>query len=176
MKRIFPYAIEAYRRMENFYSSDDPEFYIDIQKYEDLCPTFQEFFRRISNKKAIEAGVRMGIVSTSKKSSNKKKIIALRRVMNLFRIIPSRCPNLKDPVPSHDFIFYGLCGTSKYGYPSGVWVEYFWNPLEVIAQSMLSIEDDDAYQVAIALADYYRKYYWKEFCELSKKYLSCTAK
>lgn len=176
MKRIFPDAIEAYFRLGNFYSSDDPESYIAMREYEDRCPTFQDFFRRISNRKAIEAGVKMGIVSTSQKSSNKKKTVALRSVMNLFRIIPPRSPNENDPAPSHDFIFYGFNGTHKNGYPSCVWVEYFWNPLEVIAQSRLSIEDDDAYQVAIALADYYRMYYWNEFCELSKKYLTCCIK
>ena len=41
--------------------------------------------------------------------------------------------------------------------------------MEAIAGSKLTIEDDNLYQLAIALADNYRCGNWKEFCELSKK-------
>lgn len=168
MKRIFPDVIEIYSR--EFYSSDDPECEVNWRKYEESLPTFQEFFRRISNKQALEAGVKMGIISTSKKSSNKKKIIALRRIMNIFRTITIRDPNINDPAPTWDHLSYGLYGTNKYGYPVGIWVEYFWNPLEVVAGSKFGIEDDDCNQVAIAMADYYLRHRYDEFIELSKKY------
>ena len=43
------------------------------------------------------------------------------------------------------------------------------NPLDVMVGTKLDIEDDDPYQLAIAIADYYRIYRWEEFCEFSKK-------
>lgn len=98
MRRIFPYVIEIFDR--EFYSVDDPECEENWRKYEVNLPTFQEFFRKISNKRALEAGVKMGIISASKKSSNKKKIVVLRRIMNLFRTITIREPNYKDPAPT----------------------------------------------------------------------------
>lgn len=168
MKRIFPDVIELFDR--EFYSVDDPECEENWRIYEDSIPTIQEYFHRISNKKAIEAGVKMGIVTTSKKSANKKKIIILRRIMNLFRTIPIRQPNKTDPAPNWTSIAYGLYGNNKKGYPIGVWLEYWWNPLEVMVGTKLDIEDDDPYQLAIAIADYYRKHRWEEFCELSIKY------
>lgn len=168
MKRIFPDVIEIYSH--EFYSSDDPECEVNWRKYEESLPTFQEFFRRISNKQALEAGVKMGIITTSKKSSNKKKIIALRRIMNIFRTITIRDPNINDPAPTWNHLCYGLYGSNKYGYPTGIWVEYIWNPLEVVAGSKFGIEDDDCYQVAIATADYYLRHRYDEFIELSKKY------
>ena len=169
MKRIFPDVIEIFDR--EFYSVDDPEFEEKWRQYEDSLPTFQEFFRRISNRKALEAGVKMGIITTSQKSSNKKKITILRRIMNLFRTIPIREPNLKDPAPTWTHLWYGLSGTNKSGYPTGIWFEYFWNPLEVVAGSKFGLEDDDFYQVAIATAEYYRIHRYDEFIELSNKYL-----
>ena len=63
-------------------------------------------------------------------------------------------------------------GPQKNIYPIGVWLEYLWNPLGVFARFLLDIEDDDPYQLAIAIADLYRKERWGEFCELSKMYLS----
>lgn len=174
MRRIFPDVIELYSH--GYYSSDDQEFEENWRKYEELLPTIQEYFHRISNKKAIEAGVRMGIVTTSKKSANKKKIIILRRIMNLFRTIPIRQPNETDPAPNWMSIAYGLYGNNKKGYPTGVWLEYWWNPLEVMVGTKLDIEDDDPYQLAIAIADYYRKHHWCEFCELSKKFSTCCTK
>lgn len=168
MKRIFPEVIEIYNC--EFYSTDDPECEENRRKYEESLPTFQEFFRRISNKRALEAGVKMGIISTSKKSSNKRKIITLRRIMNLFRTIPVREPNINDPAPTWIYLWYGLSGTNKCGYPTGIWFEYFWNPLEVVAGSKLGLEDDDCYQVAIATADYYLRHRYDEFIELSNKY------
>lgn len=169
MRRIFPDVIELYSR--EYYSTDDPEFEENWRKYDESLPTFQEFFRRISNKKALEAGVKMGIVSSSRKSSNKKKIIILRRIMNLFRTIYIREPNLKDPAPSWTHLWYGLSGSNNNGVPTGIWFEYFWNPLEVVAGSKFGLEDDDCYQVAIATAEYYRIHRYDEFIELSNKYL-----
>ena len=59
---------------------------------------------------------------------------------------------------------------------TGIWFEYFWNPLEVVAGSKFGLEDDDCYQVAIATANYYRTHRWKEFCELYEKYCTCCTK
>lgn len=170
MNRIFPDAIEAYNKWGTYDSLSDAMEDKLYQEYLELRPTIQEFFRCVSNKKAIEAGVKMGIVSKSKKRANKKKIITLRRIMNLFRIIASRQPDEKDPAPSWTSIYYGFYGTNSNGYPIGVWLEYLWNPLDVFAGSILHIEDDDPYQLAIAIADLYRMKRWEEFCELSKKY------
>ncbi len=170
MKRIFPDVIDAYDRLGDFYSSDDNELEIAYDEYVNRLPTFQEFFQRISNKKALEAGAEMGIISFHHKSSNKKKIVKPRRIMNLFRVINPRLPETNDPNPYWTSICYGFYGCNTNGTPNGVWVEYFVNPLETIAGSQLTIEDDNPYQLAIALADYYRRKNWKEFCELSKKY------
>lgn len=172
MRRIFPDVIEAYHGMGGFQSSDAPELKIACKLYEESLPTFQEFFKRISNKQAFVAGVKMGIISASKKRSNKKKIITLRRIMNLFRTIPIREPNFKDPAPTWTYLWYGLSGTNKNGYPTGIWFEYFWNPLEVVAGSKFGLEDDDCYQVAIATAEYYRLHRFDEYIELSNKYLN----
>ena len=174
MKRIFPDVIDIYSR--EFYSVDDPECEEKWRQYEESLPTFQEFFRRISNKRALDAGVKMGIINTSKKPSNKKKIIILRRIMNLFRTIPIRKPNSKDPAPTWIHLWYGLHGANKNGYPTGIWFEYFCNPIEVVAGSKFGLEDDDCYQVAIAAADYYRIHRWEEFCESSKKIKTCCTK
>ena len=168
MRRIFPDVIEIFDR--EYYSSDDLEFEEKWRQYEERLPTFQEFFRRISNRKALEAGVKMGIITTSKKSSNKKKIVVLRRIMNLFRTIPIREPNYEDPAPT-THLWYGLSGTNKKGFPTGIWFEYFWNPLEVVAGSKFGLEEDDCYQVAIATAEYYRIHRYDEFIEHSNKYL-----
>ncbi|MDE6216720.1 hypothetical protein [Bacteroides sp.] len=169
MKRIFPNVIEIYN--VEFYSTDDPEADKNWEEYEESLPTFQEFFRKISNKRALDAGVKIGIISASKKSSNKKKIVILRRIMNLFRIIPIRKPNSKDPAPTWTHLWYGLSGTNKKGFPTGIWFEYFWNPLEVVAGSKFGLEDDDCYEVAIATAEYYRLYRFEEFIDLSNKYM-----
>lgn len=118
MKRIFPNVIEIYN--VEFYSTDDPEADKNWEEYEESLPTFQEFFRKISNKRALDAGVKMGIISASKKSSNKKNIVILRRIMNLFRIIPIRKPNSKDPAPTWTHLWYGLSGTNKKGFPTGI--------------------------------------------------------
>ena len=56
MKRIFPDVIDIYSR--EFYSVDDPECEEKWRQYEESLPTFQEFFRRISNKRALDAGVK----------------------------------------------------------------------------------------------------------------------
>ena len=168
MKRIFPDTIEAYNKFGVYSSLSEAMEDKLYQEYLDLCPTIQEFFCRVSNKKAIEAGVKMDLVSKSKKSANKKKIITFRRIMNLFRIIPSRQPNKKDPAPSWTRVSYGLYGTDNNGYPCGIWLEYLWNPLDVFVGSILDIVDDAPYQLAIAISDLYRKTRWKEFCELSK--------
>lgn len=92
--------------------------------------------------------------------------------MNLFRTIRSRQPDEKDPAPSWTRVSYGFYGTDNNGYPSGIWLEYLWNPLDVFVGSILDIADDDPYQLAIAISDLYRKTRWNEFCELSKMYLS----
>lgn len=118
MKRIFPNVIEIYN--VEFYSTDDPEADKNWEEYEESLPTFQEFFRKISNKCALDAGVKMGIISASKKSSNKKNIVILHRIMNLFRIIPIRKPNSKDPAPTWTHLWYGLSGTNKKGFPTGI--------------------------------------------------------
>ncbi|MBD5222724.1 MAG: hypothetical protein HDS71_09865 [Bacteroidales bacterium] len=176
MKRIFPDVIEIYNQLGSHTSIDD--FLEDkiYQEYVNRLPTIQEYFRRISNKKAIEAGVRMGILSSSRKSANKKKIIILRRIMNLFRTIPIRQPNVKDPAPNWNSIIYGFYGKSRQGCPTGVWLEYWCNPLEVMAGTKLDIQDDNPYLLAIAIADYYRKHRWEEFCEFSKKDKTCCMK
>ena len=177
MKRIFPDVFEVYDQLGSYISFDD--FLEDklYQEYVNRLPTIQEYYHRISNKKAIEVGVKMGIVSTSRKSSNKKKIIVLRRVMNLFRTIPIRQPNEKDPAPNWTSVAYGLYGNNKKnGYPTGVWLEYWWNPLDVMAGTKLDIEDDDPYQLAIAIANYYRIHLWDELCELYKKHQTCCMK
>lgn len=170
MKRIFPDVIDAYDRLGDFYSSDDIGLEVAYNEYVNRLPTFQEFFQRISNKKALEAGAEMGIISFDHKSSNKKKIVKLRRIMNLFRVINPRLPKPNDPNPYLTNICYGFYGCNTNGTPIGVWVEYFVNPLEAIAGSKLTIEDDNPYQLAIALADYYRRKNWKECCEFSGKY------
>ena len=176
MKRIFPDVIEIYNQLGSHTSIDDFRENKIYQEYVNRLPTIQEYFRRISNKKAIEAGVKMGILSASRKSANKKKVIILRRIMNLFRTIPIRQPNEKDPAPNWNSIGYGLYGKSRNGYSTGVWLEYWWNPLEVMAGTKLDIQDDDPYQLAIAIADYYRIYRWEEFCEFSKKDKTCCTK
>ena len=170
MKRIFPDVIDAYDRLGDFYSSDDIGLEVAYNEYVNRLPTFQEFFQRISNKKALEAGAEMGIISFNHKSSNKKKIVKLRRIMNLFRVVNPRLPEPNDPNPYLTSICYGFYGCNTNGTPTGVWVEYFVNPLEAIAGSELTIEDDNPYQLAIALADYYRRKNWKECCEFSGKY------
>jgi len=172
MKRIFPDAIEAYNKFGTYSSISEAMEDKLYQAYLEQRPTIQEFFRRVSNKKAIEAGVKMGIVSKSQKHANKKKIITLRRVMNLFRTITSRQPNDKDPAPSWTSICYGFYGINQNGYPTGVWLEYLWNPLDVFVGSLLDIEDDDPYQLAIGIAEEYLSHRWEEFCDLSKKCLS----
>jgi len=176
MKRIFPAVIEAYDKLGDCCTPDDPDFYKAYLEYIKILPTFQEFFRCVSNKRAIEAGVKMGIVSASRKPANKKKIIILRKIMNLFRTIRTRAPKPTDPAPNWTSLCYGLLGNNKNGYPQGVWVEYLWNPLDVIAGSTLDIEDDDPYQLAVAIAELYRMERWDEFCELSKKYGTCRTK
>ena len=175
MNRIFPIIIELYNKLGDFLSSDDPEGDKIYKEYIKHLPTIQDYFRHISNQKAIEAGVKMGIVSTSRKSANKKKVIILRRIMNLFRAIPPRQPNQNDPAPNWESISYGLYGNHN-GYPTGIWLEYWWNPLDVMVGTKLDIEDDDPYQLAIAIADYYRIYRWEEFCEFSKKDKTCCTK
>lgn len=170
MKRIFPGVLDAYDRLGDFYSSDDIGLEVAYNEYVNRLPTFQEFFQQISNKKALEAGAEMGIISFDHKSSNKKKIVKLRRIMNLFRVINPRPPKPNDPNPYLTSICHGFYGCNTNGTPIGVWVEYFVNPLDAIAGSKLTIEDDNPYQLAIALADCYRRRNWKEFCELSKKY------
>lgn len=90
--------------------------------------------------------------------------------MNLFRVVNPRLPEPNDPNPYLTSICYGFYGCNTNGTPTGVWVEYFVNPLEAIAGSELTIEDDNPYQLAIALADYYRRKNWKECCEFSGKY------
>lgn len=176
MKRIFPDVFEVYDQLGCYTSLDvflEDKLY---QEYVNRLPTIQEYFHCISNKKAIEAGVKMGIVSTSRKSSNKKKIIVLRKIMNLFRIIPPRLPNEKDPAPNWSSISYGLYGNNKKVYPVGIWLEYWWTPLDVMVGTKLDIEEDDPFQLAIAIAEYYRTHRWEEFCELSKKYPTSRTK
>lgn len=176
MKRIFPDVIEVYDQLRTYTSLED--FLEDklYQEYVNRLPTIQEYFRRVSNKKAIEAGVKMEIVTASKKSAKKKKIIILRRIMNLFRTIPIRQPNEKDPAPNWNSIFYGFYGCNRNGYPTGIWLEYWWNPLEVMVGTKLDIEDDDPYLLAIAIAEYYRIHRWEEFCEHSKEYQNWRTK
>ena len=175
MKRIFPDVIDAYDRLDVFHSSDDIELGIAYDEYVNRLPTFQEYFKRISNKKALEAGAEMGIVSFYNKSSNKKKIVTLRRIMNLFRVIQPRLPEPNDPNPYLSSICYGFYGCNTNESPIGVWVEYFVNPLEAIAGSKLTIEDDNPYQLAIALADNYRRGNWKEFVYFQKN-TTCSTK
>ncbi len=59
MKRIFPDVIEVYKQ----FGSSNPldEFLEDkiYQEYVNMLPTIQEYFCRVSNKKANEAGVMM---------------------------------------------------------------------------------------------------------------------
>ena len=55
MKRIFSDVIDAYDRLGDFYSSDDIGLEIAYKEYVNKLLTFQEFFQRISNKKALEA-------------------------------------------------------------------------------------------------------------------------
>lgn len=45
-----------------------------------------------------------------------------------------------------------------------------------MAETKLKIEDDDPYQLAIAIADYCCKHNCGEFCELSKKIQTCCMK
>ena len=175
MKRIFPDVIDAYDRLGDFYSSDDIGLEIAYKEYVNKLPTFQEFFQRISNKRALEAGAEMGIVSFYNKSSNKKKIVTLRRIMNLFRVVNPRLPEPNDPNPYLTSICYGFYGCNTNGTPTGVWVEYFVNPLEAIAGSELTIEDDNPYQLAIALADNYRRGNQKEFMNFQKN-TTCSTK
>lgn len=134
MKRIFPDVFEVYDLLGSYISLDD--FLEDklYQEYVNRLPTIQEYYHRISNKKAIEAGVKMGIVSTSRKSSNKKKIIVLRRIMNLFRTIPIRQPNEKDPAPNWTSIAYGLYGNNK---KMDIPLEYGWNIGGILWKSWL---------------------------------------
>lgn len=49
MKRIFPDVIDAYDRLDDFHSSDDIELGIAYDEYVNRLPTFQEYFKRISN-------------------------------------------------------------------------------------------------------------------------------
>ena len=134
MKRIFPDVFEVYDQLGSYTSLDD--FLEDklYQEYVNRLPTIQEYYHRISNKKAIEAGVKMGIVSTSRKSSNKRKIIVLRRIMNLFRTIPIRQPNEKDPTPNWTSVAYGLYGNNK---KMDIPLEYGWNIGGILWKSWL---------------------------------------
>lgn len=88
--------------------------------------------------------------------------------MNLFRSVHPRQPDDKDPAPAWMSISYGLYGNNRIGYPTGIWLEYLWNPLDVIAASKLDIEDDDPYQVAIAIAEKYRLTRMEEFLNFQK--------
>ena len=135
MQRIFPDVFEVYDQLGSYISFDD--FLEDklYQEYVNRLPTIQEYYRRISNKKAIEAGVKMGIVSTSRKSSNKKKIIVLRRIMNLFRTIPIRQPNEKDPAPNWTSVAYGLYENNKK--KMDIPLEYGWNIGGILWKSWL---------------------------------------
>ena len=59
MKRIFPDVIEVYKQFGS--SNHLDEFLEDkiYQEYVNRLPAIQEYFCRVSNKKAIEAGVMM---------------------------------------------------------------------------------------------------------------------
>lgn len=73
MKRIFPDTVEAYNKFGACSSLSEAMEDKLYQEYLERCPTIQEFFCRVSNKKAIEAGVKMGLVSKSKKVPTKRK-------------------------------------------------------------------------------------------------------
>lgn len=163
MKRLFPEVIEAYNNSESY------------DEYDALLPTLQEFFRKVSNKKALEAGVKLNIIAKSRKSSNKKKIILLRKIMNLFRSITPRRLNHYDEPPFGDSIFYGLFGNAA-PFPERIWIEYWSYPLDVMMGMKICLEEDDPYEVAMAIADYYRQHRWVEFCELTQKNQRCIVK
>ena len=172
MRRIFPNVIELYDQIGTFDTEEQED-----KAYQTYCqrlPTVQEFYRKVSNHKAIQAGVRMGIVTTSRHAANKKKIIALRRVMNMMRRIEARLPCDKDPAPYLDSICYGLSCPNKNGLPAQIWIEYLWNSLDVIAGSKFDIEDDDAYQVAIAFAEYIRSKRYEEVCDFYQRNQNLT--
>ena len=168
MRRIFPSVFEPFDQLGTSCSSEQED-----EAYRAYCqrlPSIQEFYRKVSNHKAIQAGVKMGIVTTSRHSANKKKIIVLRRIMNLMRNIEIRLPSKQDPVWYWDSICYGLSCPNKNGYPTLIWIEYLWNPLDVIAGTKLDIEeDDDACQVAIAFAERIRCERYEEVCAFYKK-------
>lgn len=167
MRKIFPDVIELYDQIGTFDTEEQEDN--AYQTYCQRLPTVQEFYRKVSNHKAIQAGVRMGIVTTSRHVANKKKIIVLRRIMNLMRNIEIRQPSKQDPAWYWDSICYGLSCPNKNGYPTQIWIEYLWNPLDVVAGTKLDIEDDDAYQVAIAFAEYIRCKRYEEVCVLYQK-------
>lgn len=174
MRKIFPDVIELYDQIGTFGTEEQED-----KAYQTYCqrlPTVQEFYRKVSNHKAIQAGVKMGIVTKSQHPSNKKKIIALRHVMNVMRSIDARLPNDRDPAPYWDSICYGLSCPDKNGYPTQIWIEYLWNSLDVIAGSKFDIEDDDAYQVAIAFAEYIRYKRYEEVCAFYQKNQNMTRK
>ncbi|WP_285822150.1 hypothetical protein [Xylanibacter rodentium] len=70
-----------------------------------------------------------------------------------------------------DTLWYGFLDTNKNGYPRGIRFECFWNPFDVVTGFKSGLEDDDCYQVAIAIADYYLLHRFDEFIEPSNKYL-----
>lgn len=167
MRKIFPNIIEVYDQIGTFDTEEQEDKAYQI--YCQSLPTIQEFYRKISNHKAIQAGVKMGIVSTSRHSANKKKIIVLRRIMNLMRNIEIRQPSKQDPAWYWDSISYGLSCYNKNGYPTQIWMEYLGAPLDVVVGTKLYIEDDDAYQVAIAFAEYICSKRYEEVCAFYQK-------
>lgn len=119
-----------------------------INAYEALLPTFQEFFQYLSNKEIIEAAHALGFFSRRYSKRNPKKYLAkFRKVLNLFRTIPCSDVPQKERKFCFRSIFFGSPGTH-------FWVEYFWDPLPILATEKLNIEDYPPAELAASITDY----------------------
>lgn len=150
MEKTFDELREMYRSLEAVVSPQ-----VEMDAYNNALPSFQKFFSNVSNRKVIEAAVKMQIVTTSKHSANKKKIIALRKVMNTFRNTPIKVRGDEEFYDRVMFCFFE--GTTKDGkYPTRVWVEdVIDQTIEEMADKIVYLEDYDPYPLAAGIANYF---------------------
>ena len=142
--------------------SDSEEFNdAEYMEFLNALPTFQDFFRSLSNRKIVEAARLMGIFH----GKNRKKAVArFRKVLNLFRTI---CGSRKARRFHEDFISFGYGpmgkenpiflrkrrggGETKRYY---FWVEYFHNSLPALVTEKIDPEDYPSAELAAAITDF----------------------